>query len=199
LREAVNPVLTVAVRYQQIAVRGLFRPRWHVEGGARLARLALRAERHQHFAGRRMLRDRVEAGVADEDLVVAVDPDPVRRREDVAPVRVLGSIRVEHQDVPDAGQNVADAATLGDVADADVGPPGRIEGDVGGDALDLNLGPALHDLELVAFDAEPPWHGLLRFHVARPARPGFCCHDIATHRRAYAAPWYWLAQRRVSD
>src|SRR5262249_13410880 len=68
-RKAVNPVLSVAIRDEDVAVRGLDRAGGHVERLARGTRLAWRPERQQHFTGWRVTGDRVQAGIRDEDLV----------------------------------------------------------------------------------------------------------------------------------
>ena len=154
-RKAVHPVLSVAVRDEDVAVRRLNRAGRHVERRAWRTRLARRSQRQQHLAGRRMPGDGVQAGVGDEHLVLIVHPDRVRRRELEIPVAVQRAVRVEHDDPPLAGQDAPDAASGRDVAHADVRPAARIAGDRRGHAFDLLLWPAFDDLELEPVYAEP--------------------------------------------
>src|SRR4029078_7812431 len=83
--EAVDPVLAVAVRDDDVAVGRLHCVGRSVERRAWRTDLVPGAERHQHLAGRRMLGDDVVAGIGVEKLVVLVHPEAVRRTGEVAP------------------------------------------------------------------------------------------------------------------
>src|SRR5579859_299991 len=157
-RKAVHPVLSVAVRDEDVAVRRLNCAGGHVERRARRPRLARRPQHPQHLTRWRMPGDGVQAGVGNEHLVLIVHPDRVRRRELEIPVAVQRAVWVEHDDPALARQDAPDAASGRDVAHADVCPAPRITGDRRGHAFDLLLGPAFDDLELEPVCAEPSPH-----------------------------------------
>jgi hypothetical protein len=158
-REAVDPVLAIPVRDEDIAVRRLDRMGRHVERLAVGARLALGADRQQHLAGRRVFGDGVEAGVSQVNLAGRVDPDPMGRGSQVAPAANLVPIPVEHQDVPDTAQDVTDRAVLAGVADAGVDPSPRVDADIRDCAADLHFGPMLHHFVLIVPESDALRHG----------------------------------------
>src|SRR5205823_5738989 len=99
-RKAVHPVLSVAVRDEDVTVRRLNRASRHVERRAWRPRLARRSQHQQYLARWRMPGDGVAARVSDENLVLIVHPDRVRRRELEIPVAVQRAVWVKHDDPP---------------------------------------------------------------------------------------------------
>ena len=157
-REAVDPVLTIPVRDEDVAVGRLDRVGRHVERLAVGALLTPGADRQQHLAGRRVFGDGVEAGVGQVNLASRVDPDAMRRGGQVAPAADLVPIPVEYQHVPDAAQDVADRAVLARVADAGVDPSPRVDADIRDRAADLHLRPMLHHFVLVVPESDALRH-----------------------------------------
>ena len=84
-----------------------------------------------------------------------------------------------------------DPAALRDVPNANVGAAGRIQGDVGGDALDLHLWPPFDDLELVALYPETLRQGVLPCGLVGPpaaASPPNCDITVANCAGQPVAP-----------
>ena len=135
-REAVNPVLTIPIRDEDVAVGRFNRVGRHVKRLAIGALLTLGANRKQHLAGRRVFGDGVEAGIGQINLASRVDPDAMRRGGQVAPAADLVPIPVEYQHVPNAAQDVADRAVLARVADPGVDPSPRVDADIRNRAAD---------------------------------------------------------------
>ena len=123
--------------------------------------LAPGAKGQQHLAGWRVLGDDVAAGIGVEKLVVLVDPQTVRGHGEVAPGADLAAVAIQHHHVAHAAPADPDRPVRLRIADTGVDPALRIDGDVRHRPPDLGLGPALHQLVLIAPKPQPLRHDVL--------------------------------------